>query len=408
MKKLLTMIVAASAAVGANADTIDINGITWTYTAKDTANRTVTLGDGTNPCIAKTTTLDAADIPWTMYIDGEQYRVTKIASSAFDACSKLTGTLTIPSFVTAMEKQVFKGAGITRIASFGGITSFGDSYCFQDSKLASADFYNSRLVNASFYCAKSLAGTALMPKTFAIATVAHAFRLTAVDGIVCPGPDTVASGTQTYTTLSMNNFAQGATSCKLIFFGPNTKSGNKTWHTDGNMLKGVSGCTVFAPANGYWDGLVTGGSDNEVVYYGANQPLDMAIDADTGVAVATPTTAATLVSVLKTAPYFGLNVRVNVTNTIEVAAGAITADMLNAVKFNTMLLTFKVNTQEQLDSVFAAVPASDYPLLAIDASDAKSKLIVPDGREVFVRLKSGEGRQGEYTPHINGLVISFH
>ena len=38
----------------------------------------------------------------------------------------------------------------------------------------------------------------------------------------------------------------------------------------------------------------------------------------------------------------------------------------------------------------------------------KSKLIVPDGREVFVRLKSGEGRQGEYTPHINGLVISFH
>ena len=45
---------------------------------------------------------------------------------------------------------------------------------------------------------------------------------------------------------------------------------------------------------------------------------------------------------------------------------AITADMLNAVKFNTMLLTFKVNTQEQLDSVFAAVPASDYPLIPLN------------------------------------------
>ena len=71
------------------------------------------------------------------------------------------------------------------------------------------------------------------------------------------------------------------------------------------------------------------------------------------------------------------------------------------------MLTFKVNTQAQLDSVLAAVPASSHTILAIDASDSEVELTVPQGREVYVRL-SGEGRNGKYTPKINGLLISFH
>ena len=45
-------------------------------------------------------------------------------------------------------------------------------------------------------------------------------------------------------------------------------------------------------------------------------------------------------------------------------------------------------------------------MLAIDASDAKTVLTVPQGRKVYA-LISDEGRQGQYTPKINGLIISF-
>ena len=395
----------AAALMGATAfgDTITIDGVTWTYSAKGTVNKTITLGAG-SACIGTATVLDAADIPWTMDIDGngEPYKVTAIANYAFQGCASLTGTLAFPDHVTTIGKSAFKNTGITRISSLGGVTSIGD-YCFEGCQLAHVDLYNSRLASCgSAFYRSQLVGTAMLPKAFSTAGI-RIFQSTNVDGVLFPGPDTVASGTQTYKVIQCNYLAAN-TSCKLIFFGPNTEG---KLQNCGNILDQVSGCTVFAPANGKWTGISTGGEDNDVVYYGANQPLDMFIDVDAGVVVATPTTEATLVSILKTAPYFGLNVRVNVTNTIEVAAGAITASMLNAVKFNTMLLTFKVNTQEDLDSVFAAVPASNYPLLAIDASDARSELTVPDGREVYVRIRSGEGRQGKYTPKINGIVIVF-
>ena len=60
----------------------------------------------------------------------------------------------------------------------------------------------------------------------------------------------------------------------------------------------------------------------------------------------------------------------------------------------------------QRNALLAAVPASTYPLLAIDASDAREELILPQGREVYVRV-SGDGKQGRYRPKVNGLIISF-
>ena len=49
----------------------------------------------------------------------------------------------------------------------------------------------------------------------------------------------------------------------------------------------------------------------------------------------------------------------------------------------------------------------DKGILAIDASDAREELILPQGREIYVRV-SAKGRQGKYTPKINGLMITFH
>ena len=46
-------------------------------------------------------------------------------------------------------------------------------------------------------------------------------------------------------------------------------------------------------------------------------------------------------------------------------------------------------------------------VLAIDPSDATEVLTMPQDRVVYVRL-SGEGRNGKYTPKINGLVITFY
>jgi len=56
-----------------NADTIEINGVTWTYTVNDATAKTVTLGGGTagsggstsNYAVASDIALTADDIPWT-------------------------------------------------------------------------------------------------------------------------------------------------------------------------------------------------------------------------------------------------------------------------------------------------------------------------------------------------------
>ena len=106
--------IAAGAAIpmAANADvgTVDVNGVTWTVNTNATA-RTATLGNGTDACIATTTSIDASLIPWTFTVgegdDAIEYTVTSIAANAFNGCSKLSGTLTIPSAVTSMGANAF-------------------------------------------------------------------------------------------------------------------------------------------------------------------------------------------------------------------------------------------------------------------------------------------------------------
>ena len=110
MHKLTIMIGAAAVAVGANADTVNIGGVVWSYTDRDDTAKTVTLGLGGNgnTAMPTSTAIDAASIPWVMTINSEQYAVTKVNSYAFYQCTSLTGTLAIPSF---SEKYIFEMLG---------------------------------------------------------------------------------------------------------------------------------------------------------------------------------------------------------------------------------------------------------------------------------------------------------
>ena len=367
------MIGAAAVACGANADTVTTNGVTWTYTVVDSSASPVTvkLGNGSAACIATDTSIDASKIPWTFEKDGTAYKVTQIAAYAFKSCSGLTGRLTIPEDVTSIATQAFMGSRIEHVARLGKNTGMPNYNTFRS--------------------------------------------CTNLKGVYAPGADKVTSGTQSYTGFSINNTFQDSTNLKIVLLGYYTQMEGNTSNT---LLNNVKNCKVFLPANGTgnkkWQSftmnLGSSATGSKTIYYGPNRDLDLVVDDDAGTITFWPTTETALVDVLEAAPTFkdefGWNVKVNVTNILEATSGAITAEMLNAVEINTLMLTFKVNTQEQLDSVLAAVPTSSHTILAIDASDSKVELTVPQGREVYVRL-SGEGRNGKYTPKIKGLIISF-
>ena len=95
---------------------------------------------------------------------------------------------------------------------------------------------------------------------------------------------------------------------------------------------------------------------------------------------------------------FGMDMRINVTNAIEIAAGSVSAKDLAGVTFDS--LTFSVKTQAQLDTVLAAVPA-ETPL-AIDPEGATENLMVStENRKIYVMLP----KNGTYKVRVGGLMI---
>lgn len=397
-----------------NADTITTNGVTWTYSGRDDTAKTVTLGgDGTgtsNPkrAIGKDVAVDASRIPWSFDIDvdGETntYKVAKIGNYAFYECSKLSGTMTIPDHVTAIGKSALNRTGLTRLASFGGVTSIG-SYAFDSSSGLSHVFPDLSHVTAYAMAAFQNAHFSGVARIASSVTVTNEQLFTGcrrLAGIFVPGPATVSSGNQTYRSINAKLFARNATSLKAIFAGPNTKGTNLT---TGNMLQNVTNCTVFVPANGYWTGLDTGGTDNRVICYGAATNLDLVVSEDMGTITATPADEEAFTNVLAAASMlkdvFGWNTVVNVTNAIEVSEGAVTPAMLADVRINTLLMMFKVKTQAQLERVLAAVPQTT--MLAIDPTDASEELTMPSDRALWVWLAG----TGKYRPRLNGISIVF-
>ncbi len=370
--------------------TVSIGGVKWQYSELNEATHTVSLGytenkygyQETPTALPDDDAVSTDDIPWSITFDGDStpYTVTKIFGSAFYN-SKLKGVLRIPNTVTTLGNYAFRNCeGLTGVASFGGIASMPD-YAFDG--------------------CKNLQGP--LPSFATLTTSA---------GNNAPFKDCSLSGVCVNGNVKVRPYAifKGNTEFKILLFGPSTSKTGSAGTGDNAMLAGVTGCKVVMPQAG-WNGVDVGGTSNKSVYYGPDENFDLSIDEGFRAVTAVPANGSGLVEILECAPLFkehlGLNTRVNITNTLEIAAGTITAEMLNSVEFNSLQLTFKVNTQAQLDSVLAACPVSSYPLLAIDSSDAREELTLPQGREIFIRVSS-EGRQGKYTPKINGLIIKFY
>ena len=414
IRKLIAVaVIATSAAIpmAASADTVEINGVTWTYTVNNAANRTVTLGDGTNPAMPKGATLDAADIPWTFTNNGTSYTVTALAANAFSGCTALTGTLAIPATVTSIGWSAFSGCtGLVGVSSFGdGCTAQWGQQVFRyctglRGTLVVPDSnpcYMNNFVFDGCLGLKSIiigSGTTWIPRYFASNSGQGS---SALKGVWIKGRPTVASGTQPYTTVCQPYTFRYAYSLEVILYGRNTKY-------DANnganlvMMEGVNGCSVFVPANGKWTNCKFGGTNTDLIYYGADQELDLDIDDDAKTITAVPNTSAALGKVLNNArrfkDYFDLDTRIAVTNSLSSVA-AVSAGDLQHNAFVTYV-TFTANTQAQLDDTLAALPESLQ--VVIDATGARRTVKVPAGRNVTVLVPGG----GKYGPTRKGLTIT--
>ncbi len=393
MNKLIMMIGATAVAVGAYADTDTwtdpITGIVWTYSTNNDGVSTVTLGGGTQstPAASFSLSFDVNKIPWTFTDNGTTYAVTRLANYAFyigSGDAKLTGTPNFPSTLTYLGyRSFYNGTGLM------GNLVIPDAF---SGTIPDGLFWNNRYTTA-------IIGSGVT------AISNQAFRAnSALTAIWVKGRTTVASGSQPATTISMDGPFRGCKNLKVALFGRNT---SLNVYTSGNkMFQDLTGdCLFFAPKSG----IINENVGDKVVpaYYGPGEDLDIEIDEQAKLLTATVASASALTNVLNAASTFksafGLDTRINVTNTIELASDLITVEKLANATFNS--LTFKVNTQAQLDAILSVVPAS-VPL-AIDCSDAKVELTPPIGRKIYA-LISDEGRNGKYRPKINGLIISFH
>lgn len=394
MKKLLMMIGAAAVAVGAYANTWTdpITGIVWTYSTNNDGVSTVTLGGGTQstPAASFSSSFDVNKIPWTFTDNGTTYAVTRLANYAFytgSSDAKLTGTPTFPSTLTSFGYQAFYNK-----------TGLNGNLVIPDAcsgTIANSMFWNNRYTTA-------IIGSGVT------AIDNQAFRAnSALTAVWVKGRTTVSSGSQPVTDVHMDGpFGNGCNSLKVVLFGRNTSL--STYKENNKMFKGVPGPLIFfMPKSGASTYTDFGGDNTVTAFYGAGQDLDIEIDEQAKLLTATVASASALTNVLNAAATFksafGLDTRINVTNTIELASDLITVEKLANATFNS--LTFKVNTQAQLDAILSVVPAS-VPL-AIDCSDAKVELTPPIGRKIYA-LISDEGRNGKYRPKINGFIITFY
>ena len=388
MSKMITFAaVAASAAIpmAANADMITTNGVTWTYSELNTTKKTVTLGGGTegDAIVPKTAFVNALNIPWKMVIDGEEYTVNKIATAAFKDCTGLTGVLSIPDTVTVVGgNQAFDGCtGLTGISDFGGITTTKQTMfnvCTGLSgRLTIPDTCEYAFDNFAFNKCSGL--TAIVVGSGVTRTGRYfGSNCPLLEGAWIKGRPTVASGTQAFTTIRQPYAFYASGALKVIFFGKNTQLDLNNGSTIPILSTATKGCKVFVPANGKWDNCNYSGTDTDVIEYGENQNLDLVVDEAAGTVTATPTTPELLVKMLEAAPTFksafALDMKISVTNTLDLTGVTITEDMTSGVTFDR--LVFSAKTQTQLDAILGAFPATTP--ISIDPTGLTENMVVPD------------------------------
>ena len=406
-------------AVNAAAETHEINGVNWTFCERNDSELTITLGannanedDGiSNPAkaIDPSLSVNAADIPWKVTIDGKVYTVTKIGRYAFNLCENLKGVLAIPDAVKRVGRAAFANSGLEGIDTLGGVETL-DSYAFQGTGSAAYPFPD--LSNVKSYTKASGTGTPGVNNAFEKAKYSSAIylysgestipgRKTFIDcpnltGVCCIGPATVETGTQIYTTIGTYNTFNNTTSLKVLFMGANTKP-----YADYEWLTGVTGCKVVVPDNGHWKSSKFVGTGNEAIYYGGSTGLGIDADNDAKKAVISAADASALKRALELAPLFnevfGWDVRIDVPSNIDMSGDAVDGGLFAANKLPTV---FAVKTQAQLKKVLAAVPPTS--LLAIDPTGATESLEMPEDRAVWVYLAGN----GQYRK-IKGMSIVF-
>lgn len=337
--------------IAGNVVTNTVDGITWRYLV-DEANKQVrilsTSGKDTGAIIS-TATAGTFYIPATLvHTNGVECNVVSINHNGLGACTSLTGV-------------VFPETTFAQTTGDWGYSVANGKELFKNSSKIVAVWWK--------------------------------------------GPQTVSSGSQPVAKCGRTTHTFGnCTALKAVVFGPNvsyTANGGSNYP----MFHGCSGVKAFFP-KAHWKNMgasmTNSVSQCKPIFYGPGEDIDISIDGTFTVA-----TAERLNDVLSVAEdlytHCRMTPRIAVTNTIEFTEGLITADRMKFATFNSLI--FKVTTQEQLTNILSVIPAS-VPL-AIDASDAKVELTLPQGREIYVRV-SAEGRQGKYTPKINGLRITFH
>ena len=448
MKKLLTMIgaaaVAASAMVANAADTvvsITTNGVTWRISLHDDG-RTATLGKdgcsgldnaGSYRACDVATSVTTDKIPWMFTYNDASYSITKIAAYAFKNVQGLTGILTIPDAVTVIDSNAFGGAnGLTGLKGFGGVTELG-GYVFQQCSNMVGEYPDlsllTRVGESPFKdCSKMTGKLKLGESLSTIPQVAFAYSQFSGTAVVPAGVTTIGENTnngvfeqnpnlsaiwvkgkpdaasQTYTTVYCAKLAASCQSMKMILMGKNTKVGRMTQSGDKAMLYEATGVQVFVPANGKWDGLKLGGSNNKVWYYGATSEFDLEINHEWMQATITPTTVNALTNALAWVPafktHFNLDAHISVTNAIDLTDVTITDDMVSGVTFDRLM--FSAKTQTQLDAILGKFPVTTP--ISIDPTGLTENMVVPD-TYTNVYVKTVPGVTIKRTA--SGLVIIF-
>ena len=371
----------ASAATYTDPDT----GVVWTYVINsDTTtdgSTAITLGGGstTTTAIPKQTNLDAANILWKFTDNNINYTVTRINAHAFNGCSGLTGTLTIPDTVIDLGRgQAFRGTGLTHVASVGSAEA---------------------LAWGCFYSCTSLTGVFRLGNQVSMPDYQFGY-CTSLSAIFAPGPDT---GT---TSINVKDLCQNASVLKVVYVGPNVEMANSISADTQKALRNVTGCKVFVPTSGGWLNFPTvdGGNNTDIIYYGADTNLNLVVDEDAKTITATPTDEAALLKMLEVAPMLkevlGFDTVISINSDID-ATVEITEEMLTNVKVEvpTWYLTFAVKTQAQLNRVLAVTTG---PIVA-DITGATQEITPPVGRRVAILAPGG----AIFNYHKRGLIIQF-
>ena len=419
LKKFFAAAAVAVAALCARADdSAYISGYTWTYTKSGNAATLTSVTPKPTGVLAIPaqieTGVDVTILGQDLFSGASELTqvkipdtVTTIGQSAFYGCSTLV-KVEIPASVTSIEVNAFADcaalAELTLPDSVIGIGTAAFSGCTSLTSVKLPGYVE--ILGDSVFAGCTALEEAHLPKGLEGSLGNYMFQnCKNLTGVYFPGPDSGSSTAQ----IRRSSCFKDCISLEVFLAGPLTRLSNNYGATSVDMFSGVNGCRIFVPTGSNWDtesdtekGLAAYEADNTIFYYGAGRDLDMSFDNDNKTVTATPATAHALTNVLAAAStvknVFGMDMRINVTNAIEIAAGSVTAAELAGVTFDS--LTFAVKTQAQLDTVLAAVPA-ETPL-AIDPEGATENLMVTTGnRKIYVMLP----KNGTYKVRQGGLMI---